>query len=156
MQRVRSNPTHCWCQRTVYSTTSTTRATVGHLDVGMRQLLLRARNEACSCVPSRCCYLVASPSSVASSSFVVRNISRVSSKFSSQTDSCAGIPSSVLINDRTLIPKFFEFYWNFLIINMVEPLFGRFSRRSECFNITNLISRQQIKGRNFLTSEVRN
>jgi len=77
-QRVPSRATRCWSQRTVCSTTFTTRPSAGSLTAGMSLLRSLVRTATSPYAASPCCCLAASRCSRESNLFAVPSTSKVS------------------------------------------------------------------------------
>jgi hypothetical protein len=80
-QRVRSRATRYWSQRTVCSTTFTTRPSAGNLTAGMSQLRSHVRTVTSPYAASPCCCLAAYPCSRESNLFAVPSTSKVTCNF---------------------------------------------------------------------------
>ena len=88
-QRVPSRATLCWSQRTVCSTTFTTRPSAGSLTAGMSQLRSLVRTATSPYAASPCCCLVAYLCSRESNLFAVPSTSKVSCTFQPCTQNFA-------------------------------------------------------------------
>lgn len=77
-QKDHSSRMRCWCQRAVFSITSTMRLAAGRLPAGTKLVLRLAKTATCRCVASPCCCPAESLCFRASSLFVARSTLRVS------------------------------------------------------------------------------